>query len=88
MAEEAKELSRRHQMWILETLKAAPEMTLTYEELVQVGETHHCDTLGALLKILKNRKVITYKEQFLMYPMHKAEKMTLIKPDYNPMIDG
>ena len=88
MAEEAKAMSRQHQVWIMAALKDAPEMTASYEFLVRTGEEHHCDTLGALLKILKTRKVLAYKEQFLMYPMHKDEKITLINPEYDPMTDG
>ena len=49
-----------------------------------IGEKHHCDTVGALLKILKKRKVIKYNQMFLMYPMHKDEVVTLKKPDYVP----
>jgi hypothetical protein len=30
----------------------------TYEEIVEEGEKHQCDTVGAMLKILKNRKVV------------------------------
>ena len=55
-----------------------------YEKIVEVGEEKHCDTVGAMLKILKNKKVIDFKGQFLMYPMHKAEVITLLNPDYNP----
>ena len=56
----------------------------TYEVIVEVGETKHCDTVGAMLKILKNRKVITFEGQFLMYPMHKDAEITLLNPDYDP----
>ena len=38
---------------------------------VEVGEEHHCDTTGAMLKILKNRKTIDFPGMFLMWPMHK-----------------
>ena len=54
----------------------------TYEDMVEKGEEKHCDTVGAMLKILKNRKAISYKQMFLMYPMHKDEEVTLINPDY------
>lgn len=40
-----------------------------------------------MLKILKNRKVISYKQMFLMYPMHKDEIVTIEKPDYDPMAE-
>ncbi len=46
------------------------------------GEKHHCDTLAAMLKLLKRDKVLAYKQMFLMYPMHKDEEVTLINPDY------
>ena len=37
-----------------------------------------------MLKILKNRKVISFKQMFLMYPMHKDEIVELLRPDYDP----
>ena len=40
--------------------------------------------VGAMLKILKSKKVIDYKGQFLMYPMHKEEKIKLLDPEYDP----
>ena len=42
------------------------------------------DTVGALLKILKQRKVISYEQVFLMYPMHAKEEVTLIDESYDP----
>eukprot|EP00462_Mataza_sp_D1_P002259 CAMPEP_0175104200 /NCGR_PEP_ID=MMETSP0086_2-20121207/9568_1 /TAXON_ID=136419 /ORGANISM="Unknown Unknown, Strain D1" /LENGTH=89 /DNA_ID=CAMNT_0016379511 /DNA_START=15 /DNA_END=284 /DNA_ORIENTATION=+ len=83
MAEEAKKLSQAHQRWMLELLKGKEGGKVSYEELVQVGEEHHCDTVGAMLKILKNKKVIKYDQMFLMYPMHKDEIITLADPDVN-----
>ena len=83
MAEEAKKLSQTHQKWIVDTLKEC-KGECTYEKLVEVGETKHCDTVGAMLKILKKRKVITFKGIFVMIPLHKDEKVTLLKPDYDP----
>mmetsp|Transcript_23176 Transcript_23176/g.32385 ORF Transcript_23176/g.32385 Transcript_23176/m.32385 type:complete len:91 (-) Transcript_23176:297-569(-) len=81
---EAQKLSKMHQKWIVDTLKEHKNKC-SYEELVEVGEKHQCDTVGAMLKILKKRKVISYKQAFLMYPMHKAEEITLLKPDYDPL---
>ena len=52
--------------------------------LVEEGEKHHCDTLGAMLKSLKNKKVIEFNQMFLMYPMHKDEIVTLKKADFDP----
>lgn len=96
-ADESKRMSQQHQRWIVDALKeqggACP-----YNHLVEVGEQHQCDTVGAMLKILKNRwesaprrvplikrrKVIDFKGQFLMYPMHKDEVVTLTNPDYDP----
>ena len=76
-AQQAAEHSKAHQKWILDTL-ATSGGTCTYEKLVEVGEEHQCDTVGAMLKILKNRKAITYKQMFLMYPMHKDEVVSLV----------
>lgn len=84
MADEAREHSRRHQAWICDTLRAHNN-ECTYEVLVEEGEKHQCDTVGAMLKVLKSRKVINFKEMFLMYPMHKNEVVTLLIPDYDPM---
>ena len=56
----------------------------TYEEIVEKGEEKHCDTVGALLKILKTRKVVGYQQMFLMYPMHKDEIIKLLDPEYDP----
>ena len=78
-ADEAKRHSEMHQKWIIETLQKNGG-SCSYGELVEVGEEHQCDTVGAQLKILKNRKNITFKQMFLMYPMHSAEVVTLLKP--------
>eukprot|EP00854_Cymbomonas_tetramitiformis_P025203 gene25203-30763_t len=83
MAEEAKAMSQNHMKWMMETLREN-NGSCTYEVLVEVGEKHECDTVGALLKILKNRKVIKYDQMFLMFPMHKDEVVTLVQPDYDP----
>ena len=56
----------------------------TYEDLVEKGEEKHCDTVGAMLKIMKNRKAISYNQMFLMYPMHKDEIITLEDATYDP----
>ena len=66
MADEAKAISLGHKKWIMEFMKALPEGKCTYEDLVQEGEKHHCDTLGAMLKLLKRDKVLGYKPMFLM----------------------
>ena len=83
MAEEAAALSKQHQTWILETLKEN-DGKCTYEEIVKVGEEKHCDTVGAMLRVLKMKKAIGYEGMFLMYPDNKAEIVTLLNPDYNP----
>ena len=44
---------------------------------VTVGEEHQCDTVGAMLKILKNAKKIKYDRPFLMYPHHKNDLISL-----------
>jgi hypothetical protein len=117
-AAEAKAMSVAHMTWMIATLKEH-DGKCTYEVLVEAGEHHHCDTVGALLKvrsfcvcanrlravicsrraprrsfastrrtrdrqILKNRKVIKFKGQFLMYPMHKDTMVKLKNPDYDP----
>ena len=75
-AEEAAKHSAAHQEWILKTL-AENGGACSYAKLVEVGEEHQCDTVGAMLKILKNRKQIRFKPMFLMYPMHKDEVVEL-----------
>ena len=74
----------------VDTLRSCPNMECTYEKLVEVGEEHQCDTVGAMLKILKNRKIIVFKLNFLMYPMHKNEKVRLrkSKKDYDPSAEA
>lgn len=79
-AEKAAAHSKAHQKWILDTLQTN-NGKCSYEKLVEVGEEHQCDTVGAMLKILKNRKLIHFKQMFLMYPMHKDEIVTLLNSD-------
>mmetsp|Transcript_13495 Transcript_13495/g.21472 ORF Transcript_13495/g.21472 Transcript_13495/m.21472 type:complete len:88 (+) Transcript_13495:118-381(+) len=83
MADEAKQHSRKHQKWMLELLKEKGDTT-NYEDIVKVGEDHGCDTVAAMLKVLKSKKVLDYKGQFLMYPMHKAEIISILNRDYDP----
>eukprot|EP01130_Rhizamoeba_saxonica_P000214 TRINITY_DN10202_c0_g1_i1.p1 TRINITY_DN10202_c0_g1~~TRINITY_DN10202_c0_g1_i1.p1 ORF type:complete len:161 (-),score=42.23 TRINITY_DN10202_c0_g1_i1:84-527(-) len=83
MADEARQHSQGHQKWIIDTLNEKGG-SASYEVLVEVGEEHHCDTVGAMLKILKNRGVIAFDQIFLMYPMHKDEIITIQIPDYDP----
>ena len=54
---------------------------------MEEGEKHHCDTLGAMLKSLKNKKVIEFNQMFLMYPMHKDEIVTLVRENFDPFND-
>ena len=42
-----------------------------------VGEEHECDTVGAMLKILKSKKKIQYDRAFLMYPHNKNDIISL-----------
>lgn len=84
MADEAKLISQSHQLWILDTLKQSPNQECSYQKLVEVGEKKHCDTVGAMLKILKNKKVLKYEQMFLMYPMHKDEIVKLVDAKFNP----
>lgn len=68
MADEAKAISLGHKKWIMEFMKAQPgeKPSCSYAALVEEGEKHHCDTLGAMLKLLKKDKVLSYKQMFLM----------------------
>ena len=84
MAEEAKKISQGHMKWMIETLNAAENKSCTYGKIVEVGEEKHCDTVGAMLKILKKRKVVSYDQMFLMFPMHKDEVITLVNCEYDP----
>jgi hypothetical protein len=77
-AEEAAQMSRMHQAWIIDTLKNSPGQKCSYGHLVEVGETHQCDTVGSMMKYLKNKKVIDFKQMFLMYPMHEKEEVSLL----------
>ena len=49
-AAEAKLMSQAHMRWMVATLQSEGGKC-TYEKLVEVGEEHHCDTVGALLKV-------------------------------------
>ena len=82
-SDDAAATSKAHKRWIVETLKEQGG-SCSYELIVEVGETKHCDTVGAMLKFLKNGKVIKFNQIFLMYPMHKDEIVTLIDEHYNP----
>eukprot|EP00035_Acanthoeca_spectabilis_P020052 m.430927 g.430927 ORF g.430927 m.430927 type:complete len:83 (+) comp17230_c0_seq1:320-568(+) len=75
-AADAAATSAMHKEWIIQTLKDSGG-SCTYEKIVEVGETKHCDTVGAMLKFLKNDKIISFNQIFLMYPMHKDEIITL-----------
>ena len=79
-AEEAKRMSRMHQAWIIDTLEQHGG-TCSYGELVEVGEEMQCDTVGSMIKYLKNKKVITFGPGYLMFPMHAAEDVTLVDKD-------
>ena len=83
MAEEAARISKEHQKWMLETLKENGG-SCTYEVIVRVGEEKHCDTVGAMLRVLKMKKAISYDGMFLMYPGDKAQVVKLVNPDYDP----
>jgi hypothetical protein len=84
---EARRISKSHKKWIIALLKEQgeeKEFTCTYDVIVQKGEEMHCDTVGAMLKMLKKAKVIQFDQMFLMYPMHKDETVTLINMDFDP----
>ena len=84
MAAEAAELSKLHQAWMVETLKAKGG-NCTYEDIVHVGEEKQCDTVGAMLRVLKKKKVIAFEGEFLMFPDDKATVIQLLIPDYDPL---
>jgi len=75
-ADEAAAHSKAHQKWILDTLEKHGG-ACSYAVLVEVGEAHQCDTVGAMLKILKRRKVIDFPGMFLMWPMHRDAVVAL-----------
>ena len=83
MSDEAKKISVEHQKWMIQILKDHNGQCI-YEDIVLEGERRHCDTVGALLKILKGKKAIDYSQMFLMYPMHKNEVIKLTNPDFDP----
>ena len=66
-----------HDFFLVNLLKSEESGAVSYGAIVEEGENHQCDTVGAMLKILKNRRLITYKPVFLMFPMHKDEIVTL-----------
>jgi hypothetical protein len=76
-ADEAQRMSKMHQAWIIDTLQKH-DGACTYGDLVEVGEEHQCDTVGSMIKYLKNKKVITFGPGYLMYPMHSKEIVTLL----------
>ena len=45
-------MSKAHKTWMLELLKEK-DGKCSYEEIVQKGEEKQCDTVGAMLKLLK-----------------------------------
>lgn len=75
--EEARAASKAHKKWMIEFLQANGGKT-TSGDMYEKGEEHHCDTTGAMLKLLKKDKVITFKPMFLMHPMHNAEEISLL----------
>lgn len=70
-------MSKMHQAWIIDTLEQHGG-TCTYGELVEVGEEMQCDTVGSMIKYLKNKKVITFGPGYLMFPMHAKEVVELL----------
>lgn len=83
MADEAKRMSKQHQKWMLDFLKENSGV-VKYGTLVEEGEKHACDTVGAMLKILKSKNVIDYEGAFLMFPMHKDQDIKLLNADFDP----
>jgi hypothetical protein len=86
-AADAKKISQAHKKWIIALLKEQGpdnEYTCSYDAIVQKGEEMHCDTVGAMLKLLKKAKVVDFEKMFLMYPMHKDETVKLINLDFDP----
>ena len=86
MADEAKAISLGHKKWIMEFMKALPEGKCTYEDLVQEGEKHHCDTLGAMLKLMKRDKVLGYKPMFLMLSLRVPARAAATRKPTAPQV--
>ena len=52
-ASEASAILKIHKVWMVELLKENSG-SCSYEAMVAKGEEKHCDTVGAMLKILKS----------------------------------
>ena len=66
-AADAKKISQAHKKWIIALLKEQGpdnEYTCSYDAIVQKGEEMHCDTVGAMLKLLKKAKVVDFEKMF------------------------
>lgn len=88
MAAEAKEISRKHKKWILQLLKDN-DGEVTCKVMFQHGEQHHCDSLGALLRVLKAKdKAIDFEGIFLFDNTECENKVIkLVNPDFDPDAD-
>eukprot|EP00729_Bicosta_minor_P003950 gene3950-245_t len=63
-AEEAAALSKAHKKWMIDCLRESEGNACSYEKIVEVGEEKQCDTVGAMLKLLKRDgdEIITLKD--------------------------
>jgi hypothetical protein len=50
-------------------------------EYEETADDKHCDTLGAMLKLLKKEKAIHFDGMFLMYDMHWPVEIRLTADD-------
>mmetsp|Transcript_8968 Transcript_8968/g.11258 ORF Transcript_8968/g.11258 Transcript_8968/m.11258 type:complete len:91 (-) Transcript_8968:710-982(-) len=83
-AAEAKKISNNHKKWIVDLLRESNN-EVTCEKMFEEGEKHHCDSLGALLRSLKNSKVIDFPGIFLFARAEDNDKIIkLINEDYDP----
>eukprot|EP00204_Picochlorum_oklahomense_P003049 CAMPEP_0118805300 /NCGR_PEP_ID=MMETSP1161-20130426/26955_1 /TAXON_ID=249345 /ORGANISM="Picochlorum oklahomensis, Strain CCMP2329" /LENGTH=86 /DNA_ID=CAMNT_0006734237 /DNA_START=52 /DNA_END=308 /DNA_ORIENTATION=- len=84
MSDEAKLISNNHKKWIVDLLRENNN-EVTTELMYLEGEKHHCDSLGALLRSLKNSKVIDFPGLFLFDRDEDKQKIIkLLKEDYDP----
>ena len=56
----------------------------TFHELFEESERQHCDVLTAALMSMQRQKIIKYDGAMLLMPTHKAVKVTLLKPEFDP----
>ena len=88
-ANECAELTAGHMKWMIEFLEECGGKC-TYQQIVDVGEEHHCDTVGALLKVLKNRCAIVISAGLHRHPSspHSSHSFSLQESDQIQRTNG